>query len=397
MHYAFIIDDYLPHSTRVGAKMFHEMAREFVRLGHDVTVITPEVNQTKQLEFDEIDGVKIWRFVSGEIKDVGKVKRAINETLLSLKAWKAIKKQISTSTFNGVVYYSPSIFFGPLVKKIKQRCSCPSYLVLRDFFPQWAIDAGMIKKGSLIEKYFRFFERLSYSQADQIGVMSEKNLKVFTKQNTQVFPIHVLRNWAALTPHDADSSSFRETHGLQNKIIFFYGGNIGHAQDMGNLMRLAKAMSHYQDAHFLFVGQGDEVELIKKLASDWELQNFTYLESVSQDEFKAILSEIDVGLFSLSQKHTAHNFPGKLLGYMVQSLPILGSVNSGNDLMPLVYENNAGLISVNGDDATLIKHAEELYQSVQYRNQLGANGYQLLCSEFSVESATKTIIHHLSQ
>ncbi|MCR2554485.1 glycosyltransferase WbuB, partial [Salmonella enterica] len=88
-----------------------------------------------------------WRFKSGPLKDVSKIQRAINETLLSYRAWKAIKKWVKKETFEGVIYYSPSIFWGHLVKKIKARCQCPAYLILRDMFPQWVIDAGMLNAG----------------------------------------------------------------------------------------------------------------------------------------------------------------------------------------------------------------------------------------------------------
>ncbi len=391
MNLALVIDDYLPHSTRVGAKMFHELAQQFIAMGHQVTVITPDTSQQQRLTQTELDGISIWRFRSGEIKDVGKVQRAINETLLSRNAWKAIKSQINQETFDAVVYYSPSIFFGSLVANIKRRCHCPSYLVLRDLFPQWVIDAGMIRKGSLIERYFRYFERKSYAQATTIGLMSEKNIEVFNQMVTQAYPSQVLRNWAALTPHRQATVDFRDKLGLDGKVIYFYGGNIGHAQDMANLMRLAKAMSVYEQAHFLFVGQGDEVELINQLAKEWQLNNFTYLPSVNQTEFKDLLLCVDVGLFSLSKEHTAHNFPGKLLGYMVQSLPILGSVNEGNDLMELVNQSQAGRITVNGDDQALLENAISMLDN-DVRAQTGSNGYQLLADEFSVESIANSIL-----
>lgn len=393
MKLALIIDDYLPDSTRVAAKMFHELAVELITNGHNVTVITPSVSQVPSFLEEDIDGVNVWRFRSGHIKDVGKVTRALNETLLSFKAWQAIKHKVQPSTFDGVIYYSPSIFFGALVSKIKCVCSCSSYLVLRDLFPQWVVDAGMIRKGSLIERYFRFFEHYSYRQADVIGLMSEKNVEVFCQANGTRYPTQVLRNWAALTPYvpHGESVSLRRKLGLKDKIIYFYGGNIGHAQDMANLMRLANGMLEYKNAHFLFVGQGDEVELIKKLASDWQLENFTYLPSVSQDEFKAILAEIDVGLFSLSSQHTAHNFPGKLLGYMVQSLPILGSVNEGNDLLELVNSHQAGLITVNGNDTDFLANAIQIYHHSDLRKCLGDNAYSLLETEFAVS----TIAHHI--
>ena len=184
----------------------------------------------------------------------------------------------------------------------------------------------------------------------------------------------------------------RQRLNLQDKVIFFYGSNIGHAQDMTNLMRLTKAMSRHPQAHFLYVGQGDEVELINKLAREWNLSNFTYLSSVNQNEFKLILTEIDVGLFSLSADHTSHNFPGKLLGYMVQNIPILGSVNQGNDLMELINTNRAGIIRVNCDDVGLYEAAESLLKDDSFRQRLGRQANELLHREFSVSTAAEVIL-----
>ena len=83
MKICLIVDDYMPHSIKVGAKMMHELSVEFVALGHEVTVITPATGLYCISEVVEIDNVKVCRFHSGEIKDVCKVKRAINESLLS--------------------------------------------------------------------------------------------------------------------------------------------------------------------------------------------------------------------------------------------------------------------------------------------------------------------------
>ncbi|WP_437214111.1 glycosyltransferase family 4 protein [Pectobacterium sp. LFLA-215] len=399
MRLALIIDDYLPHSTRVGAKMMHDLAKEFIRQNHEVTIITPHFDKSfPRFIQDDIDGVNVWRFYSGPIKDVGKITRAINEYLLSFRAWGGIKKIVDKNTFDGVVFYSPSIFFGSLVSRLKKRCGCKSYLILRDFFPQWAIDSGLIKKGSAIELFFRKFEALSYNKADMIGVMSKKNMDVFLEQNANCqYSVSVLRNWATLTPHILKENFYalREELNLQDKVIFFYGGNIGHAQDMSNLMRLVKNMQNFKDAHFLFIGQGDEVNLIKSLALEWDLKNFTYLPSISQDEFKDVLAQVDVGLFSLSAKHTAHNFPGKLLGYMVQSLPILGSVNPNNDLTELINSARAGMITDNGDDALLLKNATELYKSQLLRQEIGERGFDLLKCEFDVSNIASTIVKTL--
>ncbi|RPA38313.1 glycosyltransferase family 4 protein [Shewanella frigidimarina] len=397
MRLALLIDDYLPDSTRVGAKMFHELACELVKYGHHVVVITPGFNQKTSLEMSVLDGVTVWKFQSGPIKDIGKVKRAINETLLSIRGWNAIKAEVTPDYFDGIVYYSPSIFFSHLVTKLKKVCNCKSYLVLRDLFPQWAVDEGLMKQGSLIERYFRYFEKLNYKAANNIGLMSQNNLTLFNSRTDNIYQTSILRNWTSFAPFDSNVASFsyREKLNLNNKVIYFYGGNIGHAQDMANLIRLARDMQVYPQAHFLFVGQGDEVELINQLAKDWQLDNFTYLPSITQLEFKHLLSEVDVGLFSLARNHTAHNFPGKLLGYMVESLPILGSVNPGNDLQDIVNEYDSGNVFVNGESGYLFKAAVR-YLDNEYRVSKGSNSTRLLHSLFTVEGVACSILMELN-
>jgi len=399
MRLALIIDDYLPDSTRVGAKMMHELALELARQGHLPFVITPGLpSQPSPLEEDELDRVQVLRFRCGPLKDTPKVQRAINESLLSWRAWRALSGRIKSERIDGVVYYSPSIFFGPLVRKIKKVWKCPSYLILRDLFPQWVIDEGMIGEKSPIAHYFRFFEQRSYAAADHIGLMSAKNLAVFGQANPHLRQTNVLYNWASQSPSQppSEESSLRNKLGLQGKVIFFYGGNIGHAQDMSNLMRLAIGMRDQKEAHFLFVGQGDEVELVKDFIHQHQLQNTSYLPSIDQETFKKLLCEVDVGLFSLARSHKTHNFPGKLLGYMVNALPILGSVNAGNDLLDVINDSEAGVTLVNGEDGALLAAAQRMLADADWRRLLGENAKKLLRDKFSVESAASQILKTLA-
>ena len=157
-------------------------------------------------------------------------------------------------------------------------------------------------------------------------------------------------------------------------------------------MRLAKNLSGTNEAHFLIIGQGDEFTLIQSLKIQWELDNVTILPAVSQTEFKGILAVIDIGLFSLAYNHTAHNFPGKLLGYMVESKPILGSVNPGNDLASIINSSNAGFVYTNGDDKLLGDAATSLVSDCKLRQEMGKNSRALLLQEFSVETAVSNIL-----
>lgn len=395
MRIALIPDDYLPSSTLVHAKMFHELACEFIKQGHDVIVITPGLpNQNKKLLKETFDGVNVWRFRAGPRRGVSKLKRAINESMLSVNAWHAIKHEVKKAPFDLCVNYSPTIFFGPLMAKFKNKFDTYIYLVLRDMFPQWVIDEGMITEDSLIAKYFRYFEHINYKASHTIGLMSKANIDYFSKVNPQYKNTEILLNWASLVPcyYSRYTLNIREKYNLVNKVIFFYGGNIGHAQDMSNLIRLAKSLLKYDGAHFLFIGQGDEFDLINTQKNNLKLENVTILPSVSQTQYKEVLTQVDVGLFSLAKTHKAHNFPGKLLGYMAQSLPILGSVNDGNDLIDYISDSKSGFAYVNGNDEELTEGALALLSDIALRKKMGANSYELLKQKFSVEQAARKLL-----
>lgn len=394
MRIALLPDEYLPSGTRVHSKMFHELALQLKSNGHHPIVITPGTPfQDSKLVVDNLDGIEVWRFKSGFTRRVGLVQRAINEWLLPFRAWNAIKGKVKNNKFDLCINYAPTIFFGPLARRF--RCQGTYvYLVLRDMFPQWIIDQGLIKEKSIIASFFRHYEKLNYAAADCIGVQSKANLELFVDKFPVYENVRILRNWAstsALLEENVDKT-FKAKLGIKDKVLFFYGGNIGHAQDMENIMRLAKNCKDVSGAHFLILGQGDEFNLIHDLKLQWNLDNVTILPSVKQKEFSQILSSIDIGLFSLSYHHTSHNFPGKLLGYMNESKPILGSVNPGNDLLEVIKNSDAGYVFINGEDRLLAEAAKQLVRDKELRCHIGKNARDLLLEKFSVESAASEIL-----
>ena len=101
MKIVLLSDDYLPNSTRVHAKMLHELAMEFASKGHKIIVITPGCwQQADKVIVDDIDGIGVWRFKTKPTRGVGKVKRAINESMLSLHGYLALKNMINEQQFD---------------------------------------------------------------------------------------------------------------------------------------------------------------------------------------------------------------------------------------------------------------------------------------------------------
>ncbi len=392
MKILLLVDDYLPHSTKIGAKMMHDLAIAFFKNGHQVAVATPDFRISSKFELDKIDEVNVYRFRSPNVKDESKTKRALNETALSFNAYKNLKPVFKENQFELIVSYSPSIFFGPLVKKLKKKWNAKSYLVLRDLFPQWVIDHGLIKEKSAIASYFRKFEKINYKVADRIGLQSPKNLEWFNEKFGLNNKSEVLYNWSSDQPIVSEDNKYRNKLNLGDKVVLFYGGNMGEAQDMMNLVKLAENLKEEKNAHFVFAGSGNEFTLVKNAIEEKKLENVSLLHPVNQDEYRLMLKEFDIGLFTLHRGHSTHNFPGKLLGYMAQGLPILGSVNPGNDVIEVINETGAGKVGINGNDENFHLDAKQLIEDIDLRISQGRNALKLLDDTFSVQAAVHKIL-----
>jgi GT2 family glycosyltransferase/glycosyltransferase involved in cell wall biosynthesis len=385
---------YLP-STMSSAKLVDDLAHEFHRLGHEVLVAAPDGAIRKGFEMTQEAGIKVLRIKTGEIKSASWWLRAWREMRLSSVMWRKGKSFFLQNPSDLIIYYSPTIFFGSLVARLKRCYNCPSYLILRDIFPQWAVDTGILRRKSLIHRFFECKEKLNYDAATIIGVQSPANLSYFSEKSMKrKYRLEVLYNWAANTLDRAFDGEYRRRLGLQDKVVFFYGGNIGLAQDMDNILRLAENMKIEKAAHFLLVGDGSEVQRLHSLIAEKGLTNITLHPSVDQDAYLDMLSEFDVGLISLAQGLKTQNFPGKMLSYMDRAKPILASINPGNDLGPLLEKHDAGLVCINGDDDRFEALARRLLTNRELRNRLGQNAHSMLADCFSVSRAAQQILSH---
>jgi O26-antigen biosynthesis N-acetyl-L-fucosamine transferase len=395
MRIVILIDCYLPN-RKSGAKHIHDLALECRDLGHDVTIVTISDSIAEALQVSDDQGLRIVRVKMGKIKGMPKIVRAVQEVRLSNVVWRRAHRYLKVNPADAIIFYSPTIFFGALVKRLKSLWGCPSYLILRDIFPQWAVDAGILKK-RIAWRFFREKEREQYDASDVIAVQSRGDLRYFKKHfPDKNYRLAVLYNWARSSEASLPATNYRSRLGLRDKVVFVYGGNLGVAQDVDNLIRLAASLIDRPEIHFLFVGEGTEVPRMERILAARQLQNIHLLPAVDQREYLAMLSECDVGLLSLDRRLTTHNVPGKLFGYMYWGKPVLASLNPGNDLFTLLGHNRAGFCFVNGDDANLTAAAIQLASDVQLRTQMGHNARSLLEGTFSSRAAAAQILQELS-
>jgi len=392
---ALISTDYPPLCSSAAVQL-RDLAQEFVRQGHEPVVLVPADGLAKMWTEEILDGVQVLRLGALSTKNRGYVWRTISEFLLPFFMLYGIRKSpIQTSQWDAVIWYSPSIFFGPLVAQLKRSSRCRSYLILRDIFPEWALDLGLIKKG-LGYHFFKVIARYQYGLADTIGVQSPSNLEYITQYiKSPEKHLQVLQNWLAIAPNVGSSILLNSTS-LSGKTIFVYIGNMGVAQGMDILIDLAGSLKSRQDIGFLFVGRGSDVARLRSKAVKQDLDNILFYDEVDSREMPGLLGQCHIGLVALDPRHKTHNIPGKFLTYVQAGIPVLARINSGTDLADLIEREGVGRVYVGAELSELKKIAEQMVDDHAARNKMSVKGRALSLRMFSPEATVKQIVEVLS-
>jgi glycosyltransferase involved in cell wall biosynthesis len=392
-----LIADAFPPMRTSGAVQMRDLAQEYLRQGIHPTVVVPTPGLGKAWVREEMDGVEVFRLDSPRTKDVGYLKRSFAELLMPFAMLKNLRRSpLATVRWDGVVWYSPSIFLGPVAKWFKRRSGCSSYLIIRDIFPEWAVDMGIMGRG-LPYRIFKLVERYQYSVADTIGVQTPANLPYFDRWAVRSSRrVEVLQNWLADAPDVG--CSIRVADGkLAGRKIFVYAGNMGVAQGMDILIELADRLRERRDIGFLFVGRGSESRRLRDDAKRRGLDNIAFHDEVDPTEIAGLYAQCHVGIVALDRRHKTHNIPGKFLSYMQAGLPVLANINDGNDLVTLIERERVGKACSNHSLDTLERLTCELVDELEVDSKVALRCRALSAKMFSPAAVVKQVLAALGR
>ncbi len=394
MRIAIITDAYPPMRTS-GAVQVRDLAGEFVRQGHAPVVLVTATDICEPFVHEKLAGVDVLRIKAPPTKDVGYVRRTLAELFMPFAMLRGFRASpFGATRWEGVVWYSPSIFHGPMVRALKRASACRGYLILRDIFPEWAVDMGLMGRG-LPYRFFKAIERYQYSVADVIGAQTQGNLAYFFDWVTRGGRrVEVLQNWLADAPNRGCSISVRDTP-LAGRKVFVYAGNMGIAQGMGVLLDLAESLKDTADIGFLFVGRGSDAQRLRSDASMRGLENVVFFDEIDPNEIPGLYAQCHVGLVALDPRHKTHNIPGKFLSYMQSGLPVLASINPGNDLVGLIEKERVGRVCTDTSVESLRHLALSLGAEMDVDESIMNRCKALAAKLFSPEVAVKQIVEAL--
>ena len=391
MRIALIADTFPPLRTS-GAVQLRDLSWEFARQGHQLTVLLPASDLDRDWELQNADGVEVLRLRAPRTKDIGYVRRTLGELLMPFAMLRNLRKSpLARQKWDGVVWYAPSIFHGPLARALKRASGCKGYLIIRDIFPEWAVDMGLMGRG-LPYRFFDAVARYQYSVADVIGVQTPGNLAYFEKwRQLPGRTLEVLQNWLG-EPAKKPCAIRVDATLLAGRKVFVYAGNMGVAQGMDRVLDLAERLLHRPDVGFLFVGRGSDAARLKTTAQARGLSNVVFFDEIDPDEIPDLYAQCSVGIVALDPRHQSHNIPGKFLTYMQSGLPVLANVNAGNDLAALIRREQVGQVCESNDVEQLARMAETLLNQIAADGALPARCSQLFARQFSVEQAVCQIL-----
>lgn len=398
MKLLLIADAFPPMRTSAAVHM-HELTLELIEQGHEVTVIIPAASSDVPLRVEKANRFRLVSALSPKTKDVGYIRRTIAEFLSPYIIYSRLKSNsIIDENFDGIIWYSPTIFFGPLISRLKKRYGCPAYLVLRDMFPDWAVDLGLMKRG-LPYYFFKFVEFNQYKVANFIGIQAPGNFKYFNDGIFKKFKAKVQLLWTWVTPNNLNvncSVDLTQTH-LSGRKIFVYAGNMGVAQDFDLIMNLVELYKHQVGIGFVFIGRGSEVERLKEVVLQRALENILFYDEIDSTQISALYAQCHVGLVALDPRHKSSNVPGKFLYYMESGLPVLARLNPGNDLINVISDYQVGVSYIGSDSVELKIKADTLIEMLRNNQDISSRCKGLAHNLFSTEKAANQIISALKR
>ncbi|MBR7784199.1 glycosyltransferase family 4 protein [Undibacterium luofuense] len=392
-----LIADTFPPLRTSGAVQLRDLTREFVRQGHSVLVLLPAPGQRQPWKLEEFDGAQVLRLKAPRTKDIDYVRRTLAELVMPFVMLRNLRKSpLAKERSDAVVWYAPSIFHGPLVRALTKSSRCKSYLVIRDIFPEWAVDMGLMGRG-LPYRFFDAVARYQYSVADVIGVQTPGNQRYFDRWMGQPGrKLEVLQNWLD-KPAKSRCPIRVDEIALAGRKVFVYAGNMGVAQGMDILLDLAERLRSRLDVGFLFVGRGSDSARLKAVAQSRQLENVVFFDEIYPDEIPDLYAQCDAGIVALDPRHKSHNIPGKFLTYMQSGLPVLANINAGNDLAQLIRDERVGQVCETNQVDELLLLTEKLLDQIETDSALSARCTALFEREFAVENTVKQIVAALSE
>lgn len=380
--------------------IYTDLLREFEKHGHDLYVISPvEKRKNQETKVLKTNKATILKLKIGNTQKTNIIEKGISTLSIEPQFISGIKRYFSDVKFDLVIYSTPPITFCNAIEYVKNRDGAKTYLLLKDIFPQNAVDIGMMKKEGLkgiIYKTFRKKEKKLYQISDYIGCMSQANVDYLIKHNPEIDPniVEICPNSVEVVDMSVDEETRKKIRSKYDipleKRIFVYGGNLGKPQGIDFMIECLRSQEKNEEVFFLIVGDGTEFKKIEAYINNDNPSNVKLMKRLPKEDYDKMVAACDVGLIFLDHRFTIPNFPSRLLSYMQAKIPVLAVTDSNTDLGKVIVDGGFGW----GCESNKVENFENAISEILGLdlNKMNAHAYEYLTKFYSASSSYQIII-----
>lgn len=386
--------------------IYTDLMRKFRDEGWEVYIVYPNERRLgRSTEFHNDEHVHFLGVRTLNLTKTNVVEKGIGQLLLEWQFSTAIRKYFKGIKFDLIIYSTPPITFNSVIKaaKANSKAGAISYLMLKDIFPQNAVDLGMMSKTGLkglLYRMFRSKEKELYRISDFIGCMSPANVRYVLKHNPEVSEskVEIASNSYDVPKEYVDSYSerknIREKFKLpMDKPVFIYGGNMGKPQGIPFLVKCLRAVKDRTDCHFVVVGDGTEYPKLETFVNECDTKAVSVFRRLSKEDYDALAAVCDVGLIFLDYRFTIPNYPSRLLPYLMSHKPIIAVTDPNCDTGTLAEKNGYGFYCPSNSVERFVEIVDKMLASDI--RQMGENGYKFFLCNYTTEHTYDAIVKHI--
>jgi len=385
--------------------IYIDLVRCFARHGHYVCLVSPSERRYRvKTNIVHNGNISLLKVNVGNLKKCSIFEKGISTLMLGKIFSKAISNHCNNKHFDLILYSTPPITFSEVVRHLKKIYKAKTYLLLKDIFPQNALDMGLMTNSgirSVIYKYFKKRENELYDLSDFIGCMSQENINYLIRNEPMINQekLHVNPNSIEIEPLCNDQKKrehIRRKFGIPLDVrAFVYGGNLGIPQGIPFIIDCLKINANRDDRYFVICGEGTEFFKLTEFMKEVKPNNILILNGMPRAEYELFIKAFDIGLIFLDHRFTIPNFPSRLLSYLQNGMPVLACTDRNTDIGKTIIGGEFGWWCESNDALRFTDIVTEACNTDI--SLLREQAFRFLIQNYSVENSYQIIMKRVKE
>jgi colanic acid biosynthesis glycosyl transferase WcaI len=370
------------------AQIMGELAKDLQGSGHKVTVLTTSPHYNRDMEAELRQPLhRYWGPILRKSNHAGIevyhtfMPRKGNSVFLRLLSW--IGFHLISTIAGMTVIPKPNIIIAPsppltigLCAWILGKFHHASYIYnVQEIYPDIAIRLGALRNKYLIGLLLRL-ERFVYKKASGIAVIAPRMRNRLLRKGVPADKVKVIPNFVDiddLRPLEKDND-FSRRHGIHNKFVISYAGNVGPAQGLDKFIDVAASLHKEQGIHFMMIGNGVLWNTLEQRVSQLGLTNFTCLAYQPYSLMPKIYAASDICLVPQAPETGCDAIPSKVYRIMACGRPVLAFTDSNSDLAHLISSVGCGIVVQGRSSRVLTDNIINAYKNQAQCRRMGELG-----------------------